>query len=180
MDDLIFVGENRRGADVGGDVVGDAVENAGDVVDPECVGATASKLYEGGVLSHVGGNRVDPFGGVLERGIEVGGGGSFDCNVVKNIEKGSKGAFVDELVPEVCAAVVLDAKFEEPLEGEGGWWRVFFIRPPRVSSFSVLVSLRLISLLLIVEHFPDVDPQIWHRRGGRGLTFVETLDDSGN
>ena len=64
--DLILAGEGGSGADVSGDVVGDAVENAGDVVDPECVGATASKLYEGGVLSHVGGNRVDPFGGVLE------------------------------------------------------------------------------------------------------------------
>ena len=54
--DLILVGKDGSSVDIGGKVVGDAVENANDVVDPECVGATASKLYEGGVLSHIGGD----------------------------------------------------------------------------------------------------------------------------
>ena len=96
------------------------------------------------------------FGGILKGRIEV------DCNIVKYIEKGLKRAFVNELIPEVCMAVILDAEFEESLEGEGGWWRVLFVGPPRVSFFSVLVFLHLISLLLIVEHVPNVDPQIWH------------------
>ena len=88
-------------------------------------------------------------------------GGSFDGDIVKNIEKSLEGAFVEELILEVCVVVILDPKFEEPLEDEEGRWRILFVGPPRVSSFSVFVPLCLILLLLIIEHIPNVDPQIW-------------------
>ena len=44
MDNLIFICKDRGGVDVSREVVGNAIKDTCDVVDPESVDATASKL----------------------------------------------------------------------------------------------------------------------------------------